>query len=263
MVLVACLTGLITALAPGPLQAEVQIDGNAVMTSRSGPVDFRDAAGTERSVQPRKAFLPAELEWITPKGSQAFFTFSNGTALGIGDATRLRCLEYRQRPFPSEMEGFEYEPSTSVLTLELESGRIALAAPQLSAVSQLVVRVPHGTLRLHRGIAVIQYDEDGLHLRVIEGNLSYHYPDNQGREFVSGGQYIRISDQSARRQQVAERRSLEDLPSGIERLHLATQHARTRVLFKANAAGTEPPQAFMVVSSDYYQQASPRPYEFK
>lgn len=203
------------------------------------------------------------MQWTTEAKAQAFLAFSNGTAVGIGESTRLHFLSYEQKPFGPEKEGFNQEPSVSNLTLELESGEIALACQRLSPISEFRVRLPKGTLRIHRGIAHIRYDQIGLHIAMIEGNLTYYYPDGATREFVSAGAHIRISDASAERQQVAERRSLDELPAEAALLHKAAQHASQRVLFQANAEDVAPPEPIMVVSPEYYEQPTPRPYEFK
>lgn len=239
------------------------IEGNAVLTSQSGTPQILDESGQNRSVKPRISLLPTGLQWATGKDTQAFLALSNGAAIGIGESTRLRFLNYQQRPFASEKEGFSYEPSTSTLSLELESGELALVAQRISPISELRVSLPQGSLRVHRGIAHIRYDQTGLHIAMIEGNLTYDYPGETAREFVSGGSIIRISDRSAQRREVASRGLIDVLPADAVQLHQAATHASRRVLFQANAETATPPEPVMVVNTEYFNQPSPRPYEFK
>lgn len=254
---------LLLFLSPALLPAQGMIEGNAVLTSHSGTISVRGDSGQNRPVEPRTGFSPTGTQWSTPNNAQAFLAFSNGTALGIGKSTRLDIVNYQQEPFSPEKEGFSYEPSTSKLTLELESGQLALVCQRLSPVSELRIRLPHGSLRIHRGIVHIRYDQTGLHIAMVEGNSTYYYPDNDAREFVTGGSIVRIGVQSVQRQQIAERLPVDTLTPDAVQLYQATTHASRRVLFRANAGTNAPPAPRMVVRPDYYQQPSPRPYEFK
>lgn len=239
------------------------IEANAVLTSQSGTIKIRDASGQNRRIEPRVSMNPTGLQWSTENNAQAFLAFSNGAAIGIGESTRLRFLDYEQTPFGPEKAGFSYEPSKSKLILALESGEIALVCQRLSPISELRVQLPQGSLRLHRGIAHIRYDQTGLYLAMIEGNLTYNYPGEAAREFVSAGSLIRISDQSAQRQRVAARMPIDALTAEAGQLHQAATHASRRVFFQANTGTGGPPEPLMVVSPADYEQPSPRPYEFK
>lgn len=254
---------LAACLLPPGLHAQAMIEGNAVLTSRNGTIRIADQAGQIRSVEPRTGFNPNGVQWGNENNARAFLALSNGSAIGIGGSTRLRFIDYQQVSFGADKTSFSYEPSTSRLTLELETGEIALACQRLSPISDIRVGLPYGSLRIHRGIAHIRYGSTGLHLAMIEGNLTYYYPGSDAREFVAAGSIIRISDQSARRQQVAERMSMDTLSAEAVELYQAATHASRRVHFQANAETGAPPEPLMVVSPDYYEQASPRPYEFK
>lgn len=250
-------------LLPFDLRAQRMIEGNAVLTSRSGSIQVVENSGQTRSVEPRAGFNPNGLQWTTANNAQAFLAFSNGATLGIDESTRFSILDYKQQPFGPAKEGFSYEPSTSKLTIELESGQLALVARQISPISEVRVLLPHGSLRIHRGIAHIHYNQMGLHVAMIEGNLTYYYPGGTAREFISGGALVRISDQSAQLQQVAARLTVEALSAEAMQLHQAAAHASRRVRFKANIETDNPPEPQLVIRQQYYQQPSPRPYEFK
>lgn len=259
----ATLLGLILAAPCAGLFAQPMIEANAVLTSQSGPVEVLDAAGNVRHVKPRSALMPEALQWSTGPDGRAYLTFSNGTAVGLGASTQLRFLEYRQQPFTPEKAGFRYEPSTSRLRFSLERGEIAVVCQRVSPVSDIRVDLPYGSLRIQRGIASIRYDQTGLHLAMIEGNLTYDYPGGEEREFVSAGSSVRISAQSAKRGEVADRRPLEELFAETAQLHKAAQNASRRVLFRANAGTGAPPEPALVVRPVAYEQPSPRPYEFR
>ncbi len=247
---------------PVGLSAQAIIEGNALVTSWNGSVEVIDASGEKRAIQPRLPFSPSGLHWNSAKDAGAFIAFSNGTALGIGANTRLQIIDFQQKPFGPEKAGFDYEPSESKLMLELKSGEIALSCQRLSPISDLRVRLPYGSLRVHRGTVLLRNDSTGLHIAVIEGNLTYDYPDESTREFVSAGTLLRISEQSARRREIADRGSLDALSAEAVQLHRATTHASRRVLFKANAASGQAPEPVLVLRPEYFKQTSPRPYEY-
>jgi hypothetical protein len=255
---------LLTALStPHDLPAQSAIRANAVLTSQSGTVRVSDASGQAYPVEARSSLLAGGLAWHTEEKSEAFLVFSNGTALGIGQSTRIRVLEYQQRPFSKEKAGFSYEPSTSKLSLALDRGEIVLVCERLSPVSELRLDLPQGSLRIHRGVAHIRYDQTGLHIAMIAGNLTYDYPGGTAREIISAGSRIRISDQSAQRREIAEQGPLAELPADASAFYQATQHASRRVFFQANAGTAAPPRPLIVTDADFYEQPSPRPYEFK
>jgi hypothetical protein len=254
---------LLTAGLGSAIQAQGLIAGNGLLTSRKGSVKIMDASQEKIYVKPREAFLPSGSSWSTDKKASAFLSLSNGVAIGIDASTQMSFAEYLQRPFDAKSQGFEYEPSESKLNLQLDSGKIAIASNRLSPFSEFRIKLPLGSLRLHKGTCVISHDDLGLHIWAIDGNLNYQYPDNESREFVTSGVYIRISDISAKRQQVAERKDKAEIDSETLKLVKATNHSSRRVFYKANETTGSAPKPVMVVRPDYFEQPTIRPYQFK
>lgn len=251
------------ALAGVTVLAEDMIPGNGMLTSREGSITVKEDSGKPVSLKPRSEILPSGQSWTTSKKAKAFLSLSNGVAIGIAPSTKIRIVEYQQRPFDTKNQGFEYEPSTSELQLELDSGKITVASNRLSPLSELRIQLPIGSLRIHKGTSIVSYDELGLQLLVVDGNLTYYYPDGETRFFVTTGNLIRISEVSAKRQQVAERQEEVEFDTDTLEFVEATQYSSQRVFYKANKGTSLAPKALMVVRPDYFKQPSIRPYQFQ
>ncbi len=239
------------------------IPANGLLTSHKGKVTIQDNFKEKISVKPRESFLPSGSTWSTDPKANAFISLSNGVAIGIDASTRLSILEYSQRPFDAKKQGFEYEPSVSKLQLQFDSGKIAVASNRLSPLSNLRIELPIGSIRIHKGTCIVSHDDLGVHLWAVDGNLTYHYPDEDSREFITAGNYVRISEISAKRQQIAQQQDHLDFEPETQLLIDATKHSSRRVLYKANLGTDEAPKPVMVVRPDYFKQPRVRPYQFK
>ena len=246
-----------------PLQAQTMIEGSAIVTSRSGSVSAINASGERVSTASHEILHPVGLTLSTKKDARIFLTFSNGVAVALNEASVVQCIDYTQRPFDKEDQALDLEPSESNLKLRLIDGQIALASSRLSPISDLRIQLPKGELRLHKGTCLISLDATGLHITAYEGNLTYYYPDNKSREFVSAPKGIRISDQSMERQRVAKASTVESLEVEQIRFCQAAQHASKRVTFQANDSTRLPPKPVLIVRPPYFQQPYFRPYQFK
>jgi hypothetical protein len=243
------------------LRAEM-IDGNAIVTSRMGSVSAQNADGQHVAIDLHTVLRPSGLSWSTSADGQFLMTLSNSVALALAPESRLRCLEYRQRPFAEDEIEPGREPSVSSLKLELASGRIAIASNRLSPLSELRIALPYGEMRLHRGVCFIEYDSTGIRLTAFEGNLTYYYPDSDAREYVPTSKRVRISPQSARLQQIAEASTVETLDAAAIQLCQAAQHASQRVTFLPNETSGLAPKPVLIVKPEYFEKAAQRPYRF-
>jgi hypothetical protein len=245
-----------------PLYAQDMVEGSAIVTSRCGSVSVIDAAGERVSAASHEILHPTGLKLSTIKDARIFLTFSNGIAISLNEESAVQCDAYTQRPFDKEDQILGLEPSVSNLKLRLIEGEIAVASNRLSPLSNLRIQLPKGELRLHKGTCLIRLDATGLHITAYEGNLTYHYPDNESREFVSAPKGIRISEQSIERLQVAEVTSADSLEAEQARFCRAAQHASKRVSFQANESTKRPPKPILIVKPQYFKQAEFRPYHF-
>lgn len=250
-------------LCPIALQAAQLVPSNAMITSRTGSVSMAaDTQGKGTTPGIREIILPTGSKWNTAEDATVFIAFSNGVGLGIDAASEVHCVEYSQRPFRENEEGFEYEPSVSKLHIKLNSGQIAISGNQLSPLSDVKVILPVGSIKVHKGSHLIRYDSLGLFVATSKGNLSYEYPDGRSREFVTSGKTVFITERTATNKQIAKTGSINELKSETVILMQATDHASRRVIFKANDDSGNPPQPVMIVRPEYFQQASLRPYQF-
>lgn len=237
-------------------------EGSAIITSCSGTARLTDESGEQKLALSQDILIPEGLAFTTTDDSRLFFTFSNGVAVGMDHDTQITCLQYSQRPFDAEDQALGLEPSISRLRLRLDSGQIAIASNRLSPLSDLRVVLPNGEIRLHKGTCLIRLGKTGIHITAFEGNLTYYYPDQKTREFVSAPSGIRISDQSIVNQDVAENFTAADFNEVEEQICKATRHASRRVTFQPNQDTDAPPIPLMIVRPDYFQQTPARPYQF-
>lgn len=254
---------LVIASTGSTLFAQEMIPSNGLITSLKGSIIITDDSGKKLSFKSRESISPSGTSWSTSEKTKGFLSLSNGVAIGIDASTKISILDYQQKPYDDKKQGFEFEPSASILKLRFESGKIAIASNQLSPLSELRIHLPIGSLRIHKGTSVISYDNTGLHLLVVDGNLTYYYTDGKTREFVTQGNRVSISKVSVKRQQLAELQELARVDPHTLRLATATQYSSRRVLYKANKATGHPPEPVMVVRPEYFEQPEMRPYQFK
>lgn len=245
------------------IQAEPMIDGSAIVTSRSGSVSAQQADGQAVATDLHSVLRPAGVRWSTQDESRLFLALSNGVALGLDENTTLHCTQYGQRPYTADGLEEGREPSVSKSLLQLEAGRIAVASDQLSPLSELRIALPFGSVLLHRGTCLIEYDSTGIRLTAFEGNLTYSYPDSNAREYVPASRQVRISQQSAKLQRVAETTTAATLGPEAVLLCRAAQHSSQRVVFLPNRSSGEAPEAVLIAPPGYLEQAPLRPYTFK
>jgi len=243
-----------------PLHAGGMGGGSAIVTSRSGSVRVVDADGHPAGADAHAVLRPSGLQWSAQRDGRLFLAFSNGVALALDGGSSAECLEFTQRPFGLDDIEIGREPSVSKLRLRLDHGRIALASNKLSPLSDLRIALPFGEVRLHKGSCLIEYDSMGLHLTSFEGNLTYYYPNSDAREYVTAPKRVRVSEQSAGRQQIAEASTAETLAPGAARLCQAAGHASRRVFFRPNAGTGQPPAPVLIVRPRYFDQPAIRPY---
>lgn len=254
---------LLMTCAGSTVLAQEMIPSNGILTSQKGSITVKDDSGEKLSLELRVSILPTGTSWTTSKKSTAFLSLSNGVAIGIDASTQVRIVDYQQKPYEAKNQGFEYEPSASKLQLQFDSGQIAIASNRPSPLSELRIQLPIGSLRIHKGTSIIRYDDMGLQLLAVDGNLTYYYPDGETRVFVTQGHRVRISEASAKRQQLTERQEKAEIDTDTKKFAAATQHSSRRILYKANKATGQPPEPVIVVRPDYFKQPSIRPYQFQ
>lgn len=224
---------------------------------------MHDNMGRDLSLKVGDRLLPEGLVFLTGADSSAFFSFSSGVAIGLSSETELRHVRLKQRPFEPSREGFGFEPSVSHLAMNLMKGQIALAAPHLSPVSELIINLPVGTARLQRGVVLIRQTPSTLLIEVREGTLIYSQPFTDRREFLSAGTRLHLSTEEVSQKPVILQERFDLAGSGPGGFEAATRHARTRVLFIGNAENPAPPEAQRVARRYDTHRLSARPYQFK
>jgi hypothetical protein len=252
-------------LAGGPsanASAEEMADGLAFVTSMQGAVSIETADEHAIDLKFHDTLLLNNSTLRTGKDAHLFLALSNGMAIGLEENSELRVETFAQKPFTERKESLTHEPSTSTLSIQLNSGKLAIVSNNLSPLSQARVTLANGELRIHAATCVIQSDTLlGEHITACQGNLTYYYPISKKREFIANSQSVRISPQSAKLGKTTENVSLDTLPEHIDRFAQATQHASKRVFFKAGSDG-QLPEPILIAEPTYFDQSAQRPYEF-
>jgi hypothetical protein len=237
--------------------------GSAILTSVHGSVTVRDASGHTSQAELHASFNPAEIEWTTGNEGALFVVFSNSTAVGLDANTKLGCVDYGQLPFDASKIEPLREPSHSRLMLRLHRGRLAISGKQRSPLSTLSLRIPFGDIRLRRGDALVDVDDRGVTVISLEGNLTVSLDGIEEPIYVSASEQIRLTAQSVRTGQAAERTKAAVITAEWARLLAAAQNARDRVHFLANAGTGRAADPVLIIPADAIDRPSPRPYRFR
>lgn len=258
----------LAGLAGQQLAAEVVendlMDGIALVTSRQGDATLITSNAKTRSPELHAVETLSGVEVTSGKDDSIFLSLSNGMGLGVYEDSHLRFESYLQRPFPSERESLEYEPTLSKLVVELFEGSLSFSAEHISPLSEIVIKLPKGQIQIQRASGRVLYDENGAHISIIRGIVSYDYPHGEEPAFIHGGNRVRISDGSAMRGRLAESNRIPSGPYSqlTERLVEATRHASERVVYRVDSEGASIPQPILVAKPETLQQPSPRPYRY-
>jgi len=239
-------------------------DGIALVTSRKGKVTLKSTDEKKRDAKLHAVETLSGLEVICGGGDYIFFSLSNGIGLGVYENSRVRFKRYQQRPFPAEKESLEYEPTFSKLDVELLEGSLIFSAERLSPLSEIVIKLPMGQVRIHRASGRVLYDESGAHLSITSGIVTYDYPNPAEQAFIHAPNRVRISDQSAMLGRIAESNNIASDPSSELTKHLvdAARYASERVVFRVASEEASIPQPVLVAKPETLQQPSPRPYRY-
>jgi hypothetical protein len=237
--------------------------GSAILTSVHGSVSARDKSGNTTQAELHASFDPAAHEWTTGSDGALFVVFSNSTAVGLDANTRLDCLDFGQLPFDASKIEPLREPTHSRLMLRLHQGRLAISGTRRSPLSTLSLRIPFGDVRLMRADALVEVDDDGVTLNALNGNLTVLLEGSDEPIYVSASEQIRLTAQSVRTGQAAERTEPTALTPEWARFFAAAENARKRVHFQANAETGRAPEPVLIIPADTIDLASPRPYRFR
>ena len=260
---ICALFGLWQPLAGEARNADLE-DGIALVTSRKGGVTLTSPQGKKRDAELHAVETLSGVEVSSGSDDYVFFSLSNGVGLGIDGNSRVRFERYRQRPFPPEKESLEYEPTLSKLVVELSEGSLSFSAERLSPLSEFVIKLPKGEVRILRASGRVRYDERGARISIVSGIVTYDYPNEAEQDFINGPNSVRISDQSAMLGRITESGDIASEPSGGSTQYLvdAAHRAGDRVVFRVSSPAASIPRPVLVARPEALQQPSPRPYRY-
>ncbi|MGC6423984.1 MAG: FecR domain-containing protein [Lentimonas sp.] len=234
--------------------------GSAIITSSKGKPIIKSASGSSRAGLHSTIGL-TQKTITTGAKEHLFLACSNGLGIGIDSETEIYFKAYTQSPFSAERALLNFEPSTSNLEFELKRGAISIASEGLSPRSQVWVITANGRIRVHSAKCRIEQNNTGTTVFIFQGNVTFNYPNKDNREFISAGDGIRVSSQSATLNEVAEELSVETVDTKTKIFADAAKFAATRVQFKAPLEG-QLAIPILVTPKSYFEQDPVRPYEF-
>jgi len=251
-----------------PLAAQLMeqglADGLAVITSRTRGVRIASPDTAARAPELHAVATLSELELTSGNGDSIFFALSNGIGLGVAENSQLRFKHYQQQPFSAGKESLDYEPSRSKLELQLLQGSLVFSAPQLSPLSEIVIQLPQGQVRIQRASGQVHYDEHGAHISIVSGIVTYAYPGKAEDAFIHAPNRVHISEQSALAGRIEASETITDDDAGrrLRKWVDAARHASQRVVFRVTGEQPAIPQPALVAQPGAWQQPSPRPYRY-
>ncbi len=235
--------------------------GIAIVTSVEGTTLLSDETVTLTPFSLHETLHLSGQLITTKQDAYLLLACSNGLGIGIDSETEVRFIDYTQTPFNEERAALDFEPSTSVIDIELKSGAINLSTKGLSPRSNIRVKTPHGTVRVHSANCRVELSELGTSILTFGGNATFYYANGDKREFISKFGGIRISSQSAASTEIAEIIDSAEMDPQKQAFAEATLHASNRVHFKAPEPG-KPAAPMLIIPSAYFEVPSARPYEY-
>lgn len=244
------------------LQAQEMQAGFGFVTSIRGTVKAQTPDGTKPTLKLHQSEKLDGMTLKTKAKAEVFLVLSNGVALALTENTQVEIKAFKQAPFGPQSSSFEYEPTISNLNIRVIEGTIGLSCDHISPLSNLKIEMQSGHLRVHSTTSVIAASSIGMNISAYEGTLTFYYPNGTEREFIAQPQSVRISEQSAARGIVTEQGTVDEKEIKARELADAVKFARSRVMYR-NVPGKSEPQALLLVSNNYLDQAPARPYSFK
>lgn len=251
--------------AAAQLVAADMEDGIARITTCKGKVVFTSSEGKKRDAVLHSAETLSGIDVVSGKGDHIFLALSNGTALGIYENSRVRIESFEQLPFLPSKESIDYEPSRSKLVLELFEGSLSFTAEHISPLSEFIIKLPQGRIKVHAASGRVLYDENGAKISISEGIVSYFSPKPDAEEeFINSPNVVLISDRDAAlgRKVATPLTESEAAKQLTDLLVKATHRANQRVIFKVLSEEASIPQPVLIARPETLQQPSPRPYRY-
>lgn len=160
--------------------------GVAVVDSVVGRVE---ATGIGVAFAPGAHFDPTGLELRTGDGGFAALVFSNGCAVYLAPASRLRVDRFEQRPFEARPDDLEFEPSRSTLELTLLEGGAGIAQRTPNPASDFIVFCGGLEARLTAPRAVFARKANEDIVVIFDGRAEIR--EGEWQHLLRGGQAIR------------------------------------------------------------------------
>lgn len=248
----------------GQVLAEKFKDGLSFVTTCKGTIDLFKPDGSIQVIETRSTHTLSGAELKLDKDEYVFLALSNGTGLCIEENSHVRFETYLQLPFGPEKESLDYEPSQSRLYLSLIKGSICFSSDSISPVSEFVIRLPGGDVKILKASGRLQHDEIGTRLSVLSGIAAYLKKGSAKASFVNAPYQAVINRVSAELETATRIPDADNDPlaANTRRMVAATHRARERVLYKIPTQAPALPEPILVARPEDLLKPSPRPYTY-
>lgn len=260
----SCISLCIALQLTGQTLTEKFEDGLSIVTTCKGTIDLLRPDGSRQALEHLSVQTLSGTELKLDAGEHLFLSLSNGIALCIEENSHLRFETYLQLPFRADKESSEYEPSRSRLTLSLKKGSICFSSDSLSPVSEFIIKLPAGDIKILKASGRLQHDEINTQLSILSGIAAYSKRGREKATFLNAPYQAAISRVSAELGTATLIPHAEDnaLAAATRRMVDATHRARERVLYKITTAESDIPEPILVARPEDLLKPSPRPYTY-
>ena len=248
----------------GQILSEKFEDGLSLVTTYKGAIDLVRPDGSKQPIAQHAVHTLSGTELKLDAGEHLFLSLSNGIALCIEENSHVRFETYRQLPFGPDKESSKYEPSQSRLFLSLEKGSVCFSSDFISPVSEFIIRLPGGDVKILKASGRLQHDEIGTQLSILSGIAAYYKKGSEKGTFLNAPYQAGISRVSAELSTPTKIPHANHSASVASTMRLveATHRARERVLYKVPTQEFSIPVPILVARPEDLLKPSPRPYTY-
>lgn len=148
-----------------------------------------DTGETIDSLTKRSVYTAQGTVIETQEDSTNAMVFSNGTGIYFDPETRLEVNKFVQEPFSPNRTDMEVEPSISTTRSFLPRGVVGICTSKLVAGSTMRYSTPHAAIRIKGRRVVIQTNNAGTRVSLIEGEVTVQAGQNDaGGQVITPGQ---------------------------------------------------------------------------
>jgi hypothetical protein len=118
--------------------------------------------------------------------------FSNGTALYLGEETRLEIKTFLQAPFSPNRSDLDVEPSVSEMLVNVQRGSVGICTSKLVSGSAMVYTTPQATIHIRGRRLLIEVEKAETRVYLLEGDVTVLPDSLSPGETLKPGQFATL-----------------------------------------------------------------------